>query len=137
MLRHEPYWRDTVILVSGSTPKPYLDYLQKRNVPYITAGNDHVDYRAALEELNTRYGVKTVRVDSGGKLNGVLLRAGLINEVSLLIHPYLVGGTSPRSMYQAPDLIAAAGVIRLKLINVEQLPNDLIWLRYEVLKKIQ
>ena len=32
-----------------------------------------------------------VRVDSGGALNGALLRAGLVNELSLLVHPVLVG----------------------------------------------
>ncbi len=132
VLRHEPYWRDTIILVSGSTPKTYLDYLKSKNILFIQAGKEHVDYKAALEELNARYGVKVVRVDSGGILNGVLLRAGLVNEVSLLVHPFLVGGTSPRSMYQAQDLIAANGVIRLKLTHLEQMENELIWLRYTV-----
>ena len=32
-----------------------------------------------------------VRVDSGGALNGALLRAGLVDEISLLVHPVLVG----------------------------------------------
>jgi 2,5-diamino-6-(ribosylamino)-4(3H)-pyrimidinone 5'-phosphate reductase len=132
LLHHEPYWRDNVILVSKSTPEAYLKYLQKRHIPFITAGDDHVDYKTALEELNASYSVKVVRVDSGGTLNGILLRAGLVNEVSVLIHPYLVGGTSPRSMYRAPDLIAANGAVHLKLISLEQLPGDLIRIRYGV-----
>lgn len=134
MLRHEPYWRDDIVLVSSKTPQSYLNFLRKRNINFIQSGEDHVDYRAALEELNSLYGVKVVRVDSGGTLNGVLLRAGLVNEVSLLIHPYLVGGTSPRSMFRAPDLVANNGVINLQLIHFEQLAENLIWLRYEVKK---
>ena len=134
MLRHEPYWRDDIILVSSKTPQSYLNFLRKRNINFIQSGEDHVDYRAALEELNSLYGVKVVRVDSGGTLNGVLLRAGLVNEVSLLIHPYLVGGTSPRSMFRAPDLVASNGVINLQLIHFERLAENLIWLRYEVKK---
>jgi 2,5-diamino-6-(ribosylamino)-4(3H)-pyrimidinone 5'-phosphate reductase len=134
MLRHEPYWRDNIILVSSKTPQSYLNFLRKRNINFIQSGEDHVDYKAALEELNSRYGVKVVRVDSGGTLNGVLLRAGLVNEVSLLIHPYLVGGTSPRSMFRAPDLVVSSGVINLQLIHFEQLAENLIWLRYEVKK---
>jgi len=43
VLRHEPYWRDQVILVSRSTPATYIEYLQKRHLPFITAGEDHVD----------------------------------------------------------------------------------------------
>jgi len=134
MLWHEPYWRDIVILISDSTSQSYLTYLEKRNINYIRAGKDHVDYKKALEELNSSYGVKVVRVDSGGILNGVLLKEGLVDEVSILIHPYLIGGTSPRSIYNAADLVAAAGIVNLKLIHLEQLANDLIWIRYEIKK---
>ncbi|HJX61267.1 MAG TPA: dihydrofolate reductase family protein, partial [Dehalococcoidia bacterium] len=106
----------------------------QRNIDCILTGDDHVDLRAALEELNARYGVKVVRVDSGGTLNGALLRAGLVDEVSLLIHPSLVGGTTPRSIFLAPDLASANGVAQLRLAHVEQLEGDLVWLRYEVVQ---
>ena len=132
VLLHEPYWQDIIILCSTSTPQAYLNYLQKRKIRYLCTGNEHVDYKAALEELNTRYGIDVVRVDSGGTLNGILLRAGLVKEVSVLIHPVLVGGTTPRSMFRAPDLIAASGVINLRLIHFEKVQDDLIWLRYNV-----
>jgi 2,5-diamino-6-(ribosylamino)-4(3H)-pyrimidinone 5'-phosphate reductase len=76
-----------------------------------------------------------VRVDSGGTLNGVLLRAGLVDEVSLLVNASLVGGTTPRSIFQAPDLISSQGVIPLKLTHVEQMEGDVVWLRYDVIKQ--
>jgi 2,5-diamino-6-(ribosylamino)-4(3H)-pyrimidinone 5'-phosphate reductase len=135
MLRHEPYWRNIVILTSSSTPKPYLDYLGKRHIDYLTVGIDHVDFTLALSEINSRYGIKSLRVDSGGTLNGILIRAGLANEVSVLVHPFLVGGNSPRSIFNAADLIANSGVKKLRLIHLEQLPNDHIWLRYEILQQ--
>ena len=101
---------------------------------FIVAGDDHVDLRAALEELNARCGVKVIRVDSGGILNGVLLRAGLVDEVSVIVDPCLTGGTTPRSMFVAPDLTSPEGVIRLKLLHVEAVREDTVWLRYEVVK---
>ena len=133
-LRRQPYWRDVVALCSHSTPRAYFEYLEQQHIDCIVAGDDHVDLRAALEELNQRYAAKVVRVDSGGTLNGALLRAGLVHEVSLLIHPSLVGGTSPRSMFRAPDLACAVGVAQLRLTHVEQLEGDLVWLRYEVVR---
>ena len=133
-IKKEPYWRNAMALCSRSTPQEYLDYLQKRHVEYVVTGDDRVDLRAALEELNARYGVKTVRVDSGGILNGALLRAGLVDEVSVLIGPCLVGGTTPRSIFVAPDLTSAEGVIPLKLIHMEAVRGDTIWLRYEVVR---
>jgi len=133
-LRKQPYWRDVIALCSSATPKAYLEYLEQRRIDYILAGHDHVDLRAALEELNARHGVKVVRVDSGGALNGVLLRAGLVHEVSLLIHPSLVGGTTPSSIFRASDLASADGVTQVRLTHVEQLEGDLVWLRYEVVR---
>jgi 2,5-diamino-6-(ribosylamino)-4(3H)-pyrimidinone 5'-phosphate reductase len=130
--RQQPYWREVVALCSHSTPTTYLDYLQKRHVDSIIAGDDHVDLPAALEELNARYGAKVVRVDSGGTLNGVLLRAGLVDEVSLLISPCLVGGTTLSSLFRAPDLMSSEGVMQLRLSHFERLRDDIIWLRYEV-----
>lgn len=91
-MRAQPYWRDVPALCSQARSKEYLDYLGEGHVEYIVAGGDHVDMRAALEELNTRYGVESIRVDSGGTLNGVRLPEGLVDEVSLLINPALVGG---------------------------------------------
>ncbi len=64
--------------------------------------------------------MKTVRVDSGGKLNGELLRLGLVDEISLLVHPYLVGGQSPASMFRAADLVHEVGVLRARAAAVPQ-----------------
>ncbi len=135
VLRREPWWRDPVVLVSRATPRDYLDYLAERHVACIEAGDREVDLAAALAELSALYDVKTVRVDSGGILNGVLLRADLIDEVSVLLMPCLVGGSSARGMFVAPDLASAEGVARLKLLGVEPMRGDALWLRYEVVKE--
>ena len=144
-LRSLPYWRDVVALCSESTPQVYLDYLKERHIDCIIAGQGHVDLCAALEELKSRFGVKVVRVDAGGTLNGQLLRQGRVNEVSLLIYPSLVGGEKQSSIFRAPDLpvIAATtatadpvtgpqSVISLELLHMERLMGEVIWLRYEV-----
>ncbi len=133
-LRRQPYWRDVIILCSESTPPSHLDYLREQQVEHLVAGTERVDLRAALAQLKRRYGLNVVRVDSGGTLNGVLLRAGLVGEVSVLINPSLVGGTSARSIFIAPDLTSPEGVIPLKLTHVEQMAGDAVWLRYQVVK---
>ena len=84
--------------------------------------------------MNMRYDVEVVRVDAGGILNGVLLREGLVNEVSVLINPELIGGTTPHSMFVAPDLRSFEGVIHLNLQDFEKIADDVVWLRYEIIK---
>jgi 2,5-diamino-6-(ribosylamino)-4(3H)-pyrimidinone 5'-phosphate reductase len=134
-LRREPYWRDAIALISRSTSSEYIDYLHKEKVDYIVAGIEKVDMRQALEEVNTKYGIKHIRVDSGGTLNGILLREGLVDEVSLLVHPYLVGGVSPKSFFRAPDLESADGVVNLRLAKVNVVEKELVWMHYEVTRE--
>jgi 2,5-diamino-6-(ribosylamino)-4(3H)-pyrimidinone 5'-phosphate reductase len=134
MLRAEGIWRDAVAFVSKSTSREYLDYLEKRHIDYIISGDDHVDMREALQELNARYRVKTVRTDSGGTLNGILLQAGLVDEICIYIEPCLVGGMSPRTIFRTSQPESQEDAIRLRLKNLELLDNDVALLLYEVIK---
>jgi 2,5-diamino-6-(ribosylamino)-4(3H)-pyrimidinone 5'-phosphate reductase len=129
-LRKQPFWKKHMALVSGSTPSDYIDYLEKRHIPYIQTGEDRVDFKTALEELNTSYGVETVLLDSGGTLNGVLLGQGLVDEISLLVHPVLVGGESPLTVFKGEEKH-----IQLDLIGSEEVEKGFLWLRYNVLGK--
>ena len=124
-----PFWRKGVALSTTRTPREHLDLVRQAGADVIVAGDEHVDLRTALEELSSRYGVRTVRVDSGGTLNGALLRAGLVSEVSVLVHPQLIGGRSPSSLFIADDLDGEP--MEAELMSVERL-DDLAWLRYRL-----
>ena len=132
MMDAEPWWREIVVLCSRSTPASYLKYLDKRHVGWFIAGEDRVDLRAALEELNARFGVRSVRTDCGGSLNGALLRAGLVDEVSVLIQPCLAGGRTSPTLMDGPDVASADDLVKLRLDHVETLEDGLLWLRYGV-----
>lgn len=131
-LRAFPFWRDIVVACSRATPPAHLAALETAGVGTIVTGDERVDLAALLAELEARYAARVVRVESGGVLNGVLLRAGLVTEVSLLVHPVLLGGASPASMFRAPDLEGPEGAIDLRLLEVRHLVGDAVWLRYAV-----
>jgi 2,5-diamino-6-(ribosylamino)-4(3H)-pyrimidinone 5'-phosphate reductase len=129
-----PYWRAGVALCSEATPREHIDYLNRSGVDTIITPGQKVDLRRALEGLVEGYGVKVVRVDSGGTLNGALLRAGLIDEVSVLIQPLLIGGESPSSLARTTDLPLDEVPTRLELMSSRELKEGKVWLRYKVLK---
>jgi 2,5-diamino-6-(ribosylamino)-4(3H)-pyrimidinone 5'-phosphate reductase len=133
-LRKQPYWRDAVALVAEASPAEGLGRLAGKGVPTIVCGGQRVDLRAALETLAAQHDVRTVRVDSGGALSGALVRAGLVDEVSVLFEPALVGGVTPRTFLRGPDPASADEVVRLRLLKVEQFDDGLVWLRYDVEK---
>jgi 2,5-diamino-6-(ribosylamino)-4(3H)-pyrimidinone 5'-phosphate reductase len=126
--RNSGYAKDIIILVSDTTPKAYLEYLKARNYDFITTGNDRVNYKTALEELNRRYGTKTVVTDSGGILASMLLEQALVDEVQLLITPEIVGKKAVnlfRSLNRA---------VKLDLTKCETIKENHVLLVYRVNK---
>jgi 2,5-diamino-6-(ribosylamino)-4(3H)-pyrimidinone 5'-phosphate reductase len=129
-IRTWPYMRGLLALCSSSTPQEYLSYLAEKKVGTIIAGDDRIDMRSALEALNAQYGVKVVRVDSGGTLNSVLLNYGLVDEVSVLIHPFLAGGKPGPTIFDPLKAGISDLSIPLTLSHYEVLEHGIIWARY-------
>jgi len=90
----------------------------------LVVGTDRVDLAAALEHLAAR-GANTVRVDSGGGLGGALLERGLVDEISLLVHPALSGAET--RWYGRPAITSP-----LELIASQTFDDQVVWLRYRV-----
>ncbi|WP_020385964.1 dihydrofolate reductase family protein [Kribbella catacumbae] len=117
-LRELGYWSDVLALYSDQTPaRPPDSAIQE-----LVTGYDRVDLAELLELLGRR-GAKVVRVDSGGSLLGALLDLGLIDELTLLVHPVLVGD-APRWHD------SFTGHLDLSLANVETFLPGITWLRY-------
>ncbi len=128
----QPYWKAGVALCSATTPEEYLEYVEGSGVDRIIAGDDHVNLVEALAIFAGRYGVERIRVDSGGTLNGLLLRLGLVSEISLLVAPVLMGDDRSQSFYRGPQMSPARDCPELRLTSREQLNGDYLWLRYAV-----
>ena len=130
-LLKQPYWRGGIALMATSTSPSHCEYLGRKNVECLIAGKDRVDLKSALETLYELHNVKTVRVDSGGTLGGVLLREGLVDEISLLVSPVLAG-SGGRALFRTIET-----ELTVKLTRSETLKGDVVWIRYEVEKKGQ
>ncbi|BBL67393.1 dihydrofolate reductase family protein [Methanoculleus chikugoensis] len=89
--RNMEHTKDVVVLVSEATPEDYLDYLREREYPFIRCGKDRVDLKGALRELGERFGITRVVSDTGPDLNDVLIREGIADTISLIVHPVIVG----------------------------------------------
>ena len=133
-------WRGwhLLVLVCAHTPAAYLAYLQRETVPYLVAGaanatkNERVDLGLALEKLKTQLGVETVLSTAGGKLNGALLRRGLVDEVNIEFLPAVIGGSDTPSLFTSPALEPDEWPTRLKLLSTHVQAGGQVWLRYQV-----
>ena len=125
------FCRDVIVLISQQTSRNYVNYLTERNYDYLVCGNESVDYEKALSALNTKYGIQTILIDSGPTLNGLLLGRGLIDEISLLVSPVLVGKKSDRLL---AHLNLESQNVNLELLTCEDLDKGHVLLRYKVLR---
>jgi 2,5-diamino-6-(ribosylamino)-4(3H)-pyrimidinone 5'-phosphate reductase len=108
----------------GATPAHAGD----EPVRELVTGVERVDLAAALAALADREDAKVVRVDSGGALAGALLRGGLVDELSLLVHPCVTGAAGDRAWYGP----APAPALTLERLASERFDDGPVWLRYRI-----
>jgi len=125
------FCRDVIVLISRKTNADFIDYLKERNYDYLICGDRRVNLKKAYNALTEKYKISTIMVDSGPTLNGVLLDKGLIDEISLLVFPVLVGKKSDKLLTQ---LNTGNHNVSLRLLDHEYLDKGLVSLRYQVLK---
>lgn len=124
--RRFEFCRDVIVLVSAVTPKEYLRYLKDRAYDYHVVGSEHVDLQKSLILLAREYGVSTVLVDAGRILSNMLLKQRLVDEISLLVHPVIVGGQSYGIFSNVVDMT------NLELLKSERLNERYTWLVYRI-----
>jgi 2,5-diamino-6-(ribosylamino)-4(3H)-pyrimidinone 5'-phosphate reductase len=119
-----------VAVLSERVSDEYLAFLREREVSYVLAGATDIDLALALDKIGSTFGVRTIMLEGGGRINGSMLRAGLIDEVSLLIAPVADDEIGTASLFDAEAGTAKASELTLR--SVEKRGDDLIWLRYDV-----
>lgn len=78
-----------------------------------------------------------ISLQGGGLINGAMLAAGLISELSLVIYPGIDGHASDPSIFEYlgnADERHAAGQ-SLELLSSETAGNGIVWLRYRFHRK--
>jgi 2,5-diamino-6-(ribosylamino)-4(3H)-pyrimidinone 5'-phosphate reductase len=142
--------------------KPHLteqgvrNYLRHKNVYLVTNNPEHpafqveapnlhvifypgeIDFADLFMRLRQEYGIERLTIQSGGMLNSVLLRKGLIDHVSIVIAPLLVGGQATPSLIDGESLQTEADLVNLKALKLMQckvLEDSYLHLVYDVINE--
>lgn len=122
-----------VAILGRNVPDAYLEALRETGVSYLFAGENGTDLVTAMETLREDFGVETLLLEGGGLTNGHFLKAGLIDELSLLVYPGIDGLAGISSIFEymgGVDERPAAG-LALRLLSSEVLDGGIVWLRYQ------
>jgi 2,5-diamino-6-(ribosylamino)-4(3H)-pyrimidinone 5'-phosphate reductase len=118
--------KDIIIFISEETPKDFIHYLIERDYDFHTIGRKNIDLERSLEMLSKKYNVKSILTDTGKILGNLLINQGFVREISLLVHPVIVGKNSYNIF------VSINKNINLKLTKYENMDGDFIWLTYKV-----
>ncbi len=122
---------EIVVVLSKQVSNNYIQYLNDKNISYLFAGDKQLDVNLLITKLKDVLKINKCLVTGGGVLNWSLLQNQLIDELSIVIAP--IAGAErdeptifDRSMFQDNDR-----AIAFDLLEVKQLKNNDIWLRYK------
>lgn len=135
--------RGVLNLIKG-TKKLYLVTTNKKHPAFkieseqleVIFYSKKIDFHDLFTILKSQYGVNRVTIQSGGTLNALLIRAGLIDRVSLVIAPALVGGKDTPTLMDGDSLETQGDLQKikgLKLQTANKLKNSYLHLVYQVL----
>jgi riboflavin biosynthesis pyrimidine reductase len=123
-----------VVVLSERVSDAHLAGLRADRVSYIFAGKTELDLGLALEILNRELGIKRLLLEGGGGANGAFLRAGLVDEVSLIVCPAVDGAKGAPSVFDSSE--AEAGqpppTRSMTLETSQVLDGGVVWLRYRL-----
>lgn len=136
-LRFLASWLQHVYLVTTNTHHPAFSVQKEvENITVIYVKK--IDLQRVFTQLKTRYGIKTMTIQSGGRMNTLLLRAGLINTISLVIAPIVIGGGTTPSLFDGEAIHMPKELQKLKalkLLSVKKLKHSYVHVTYRVIQK--
>ena len=123
---------DPVIVLLGSeVPDHHLAELTADGISYVVADTPEIDLAVALALLRREFGIERLLLEGGGGTNGAFFAAGLVDELSVVVVPALVGREGEQRIVAFGE-DSLKGKVQLSLIGCQTLDRDLLHLRYAV-----
>ncbi len=124
-----------VLLVTERVSNDYLAHLQSAGVSWLMCGKNEINLHTALAKLAKAFKLRNLMLQGGGKFNGAMLKAGLVDELSHLTVPVADGGQGVASYFDIPGDAPSRSAARLQLKSYKLMPGGVIWARYKVIAR--
>ncbi|MBT4124173.1 MAG: deaminase [Candidatus Pacebacteria bacterium] len=128
-------WVKHLYLVTTNENHPAFKLKEKHSNITILKYEEKIDLTNLLERMNGEHGAEKITIQSGGTLNSAFIRQGLIDKVSIVIAPCLIGGSDTASLVGGESLKTKEDLEKIKplrLVDCKKLDNSYVHLVYEV-----
>ena len=131
-------WVKTLYLVTTNKQHPAYNLRHKDPNIEIVEFENEVNLPELLRRMKEQYSAEKITIQSGGTLNSAWIREGLIDKVSIVIAPCLIGGSNTQSLIGGESLHTEEDLRKmkaLKLIKCDVLDDSYIHVQYEVINE--
>ncbi len=130
-------WVKTLYLVTTNKNHPAFKLKDTLNNLKIMTYQSKIDFDDLFKQMKNKFFADRITIQSGGQLNSELIRRNLIDEVSIVIAPCLIGGRETQSLIGGESLHDENDLKNIKSLVLKQcrvLENSYLHLTYKVTK---
>jgi len=127
----ETYGAPLVMILGRDVPDAHLAELAADGISYVVSDGPEIDLGQTLDVLASAFGVRRLILEGGARTNAAFLKAGLVDEISLLLFPAIGGHSGSQSLFEAGE-DGLADRVRLSLVSTEVRTAGAVALRYRV-----
>ncbi|RJF69925.1 RibD family protein [Rhodopseudomonas palustris] len=92
-----------VVVLTEQVSDAHLEGLRGEGVSYIFAGTREIDLALTLDILNRELGIERLLLEGGGGTNGAFLRAGMVDELQLILCPAIDGAKGAPCVFDSAE----------------------------------
>ncbi len=123
-------------LVTTNKNHPAFDLQQSYPKMHILYYEDKINFVDVFHRLKKEFDIDRITIQTGGTLNAEFLRLGLIDQISIVVAPCLIGGKNTQGLIGGDSLHTEKDLTKikaLKLIKCDILENSYLYLQYKVI----
>ena len=124
-----------LILATTNKTHPALSLKKSFDNIHVLEYQEKIDFADLFSKLKQQFGAERLTIQSGGTLNAVLVREGLVDRVLLVVAPALIGGKNTSTLIDGESLHTSDELHKIKaleLVQAKPLENSYLLLEYRV-----
>lgn len=122
-------------LITTNKSHPAFDLKNSYPSIHILYYENKIDFVDVFRRFKVEFNIDHITIQTGGTLNAELIRLGLIDKVSIVIAPCLIGGKDTQSLIGGASLHTQQDLTKIKVLKLKkcvELHNSYLHLQYEI-----
>jgi 2,5-diamino-6-(ribosylamino)-4(3H)-pyrimidinone 5'-phosphate reductase len=127
----------TFYLVTTNKNHPIFKYKETENMEILYYEKE-IDFIDLFNQLKCKYNIEKMTLQTGGTLNSIILRNNLIDKLSVVVAPALVGGKDTSTLidgYSLQTFDDLKNIKVLKLVDIIRLDDSYINIKYDIINQ--